>query len=79
MRTKSKTLRMPRGRPPLSSDQVDMMRKRIADAARRLFRDEGFEAVSMRRLATEAGCTPMSLYTYFDGKIDVLRSVWGDV
>ncbi|MFM9884477.1 MAG: TetR/AcrR family transcriptional regulator, partial [Burkholderiales bacterium] len=79
MTARSKKGRKPLGRPPLSSDQVEVARKRIADAARRLFRDEGFEAVSMRRLATEAGCTPMSLYTYFDGKIDVLRSVWGDV
>jgi AcrR family transcriptional regulator len=68
-----------RGRPPLSDDQVSEMRTRIAAAARRLFREEGYDSVSMRRLASEIGCTPMSIYTYYDRKIDILRDLWTDV
>lgn len=65
-----------RGRPPLSEDQIREMRARITAVAGRLFRDDGYESVSMRRIASEIGCTPMSLYTYYDSKIDILRSLW---
>lgn len=33
----------------------------------------------MRRLAQEANLTPMTLYKYFDSKIDILRSLWEEV
>ena len=33
----------------------------------------------MRRIASEIGCTPMSLYTYYDSKIDILRSLWAGI
>ncbi len=58
---------------------MTQMRTKIAGAARRLFQEEGYEAISMRRLAKEVGCTPMSIYTYFDSKIDILRALWADV
>ncbi len=73
------TLSNPRGRPPLSSEQVEGKRAMIAKAARQLFEAEGFEAVSLRRIAKEVGCTPMSIYTYYNGKIDVLRTLWDDI
>jgi AcrR family transcriptional regulator len=68
-----------RGRPPLAEAQLDQMRHRITEAAQRLFQDEGYDAISIRRLAKDVGCTPMSLYSYFDGKIDILRALWADV
>lgn len=68
-----------RGRPPLSDVRMAQMRTRIAGAARCLFQQEGYEAISMRRLAKEVGCTPMSIYTYFDSKIDILRALWADM
>lgn len=68
-----------RGRPPLSEVQLAQMRTRIAGAARCLFQQEGYEAISMRRLAKDVGCTPMSIYTYFDNKIDILRALWADL
>ena len=55
------------------------MRGRIAAAARRVFMEEGYGSVSMRRLANEVGCTPMTLYNYYDSKIDILRELWGAV
>lgn len=55
------------------------MRKHITDCALRLFQDSGYEAVSMRRLAVEADCTAMTIYRYFDRKIDILRALWAKV
>ena len=71
--------RRTRGRPARSSKQIADMRAHISACALRLFEDEGYAAISMRRLAQEAGCTAMTLYKYFDNKIDILRSLWADV
>lgn len=51
---------------------------RVAAAAKRLFAEEGFEAVSIRRLAEAADCGAMTLYGYFHSKNDILRLVWED-
>lgn len=68
-----------RGRPARSPVQIEDMRQHIAECARRLFQDEGYAAVSMRKLAAEAGCTPKTLYAYFAAKIDVLGLLWSEV
>ncbi|WP_417476035.1 TetR/AcrR family transcriptional regulator [Maricaulis sp.] len=71
--------RRTRGRPARSPEQIADMRGQISACALRLFQDEGYAAISMRRLAQETGCTAMTLYKYFDSKIDILRTLWGDV
>jgi AcrR family transcriptional regulator len=58
---------------------VDAVRARIAGVAVRLFRDEGYASVAMRRRALEAGCTPATLYAYFASKTDILRHIWAEV
>ncbi|MEM6899843.1 MAG: TetR/AcrR family transcriptional regulator [Pseudomonadota bacterium] len=68
-----------RGRPAMSDEEIAEKRRHIAACALRLFQAEGYPAVSMRRLAAEANCTVMTLYKYFDRKIDVLRHLWADV
>jgi AcrR family transcriptional regulator len=68
-----------RGRPARSPARIEEVRGRIAACAFRLFHEEGYAAVSMRRLAEEAGCTVMTLYKYYARKIDVLRDLWGRV
>lgn len=55
------------------------MRRHISDCALRLFHEHGYDAVSMRRLAKEAGCTVMTLYRYFNRKIDILTALWAEV
>ncbi len=55
------------------------MRKKIAEAADKLFQKSGYGAVSMRKIATAVGCTPMALYSYFPSKIDILQTLWGGV
>ena len=67
------------GRPPRSTADILATQSKIADHALRLFRDEGFESVSIRRLAKEAGCAPMTIYAHFDSKVDILRYLWADV
>jgi len=67
------------GRPPHSSEKQDLFRKKIEGIARDLFAEEGFESVSIRRIATRAGCAPMTLYRYFQNKRDLIRHIWEDI
>lgn len=76
---KAEQKRQHRGRPQHTEKQIADMREKISSRALRLFEEEGYEAISMRRLAKEAGLTPMTLYKYFDSKIDILRSLWSEV
>ena len=55
------------------------MRSKTAAAAARLFREEGYASVSMRRLAAEVGCAPMTLYAYFESKADILSHLWDGI
>jgi AcrR family transcriptional regulator len=40
----------------------------VVEAATRLFAEEGYEGVTMRSLASELGCSPMTPYRYFRNK-----------
>ena len=75
----NKMKRPGRGRPAVSLDQRRAMQKQIADAAKRLFATEGYSQVSIRRIAAEIGYAPMTLYKYYDAKIDILRTLWSGV
>jgi AcrR family transcriptional regulator len=48
---------------------------RIAAAARRLLDKEGAEAVTMRRVATAAGVTPMAIYRHYADRASLLNSL----
>ena len=67
------------GRPPRSETDISKYRSKIADHALAIYRAEGFGAVSMRRLAKEVRCAPMTIYAHFEGKTDILRYLWADV
>lgn len=47
----------------------------ILAVARRLFRDDGYDATSMSRIADEAGVAPNTLYWYFADKDALLVAV----
>ncbi|GHA13778.1 hypothetical protein GCM10008090_24410 [Arenicella chitinivorans] len=68
-----------RGRPALSDAQRQRMRNDIAQATLRLFQDEGYRTISMRRIAREVGCSPMTLYQYYGSKLDILHTLWNAV
>ena len=50
-------------------------KERIARRALRILEAEGPEAVSMRRVATEVGITPMAIYYHFPNRERLLRIV----
>lgn len=58
--------RKPRGRPPRIS------REEVVDTARRIIDAEGVDRLTMRRLATEIGSTPMALYHHVRNKEELL-------
>lgn len=54
------------------------IRARIVEVAHELVRREGFDALTMRRLAALAGCAPMSVYSYFPDKDAILAALAED-
>lgn len=67
------------GRPAISDEARREMRKKIASSTRQLFEEHGYSQISMRRIAQEVGCSAMTLYKYYDAKIDILHTLWSDV
>ena len=55
-------------KPPLSEDV-------ILDTALRMLREEGLDAVTMRRLATELDTGPASLYVYIRNRDELLNAL----
>lgn len=62
-------------RPALSSDQVEEFRDALCAAATRLFAEHGYEGVTMRALAKDLGCSPMTPYRYFENKAEIFETV----
>lgn len=50
-------------------------RSRIIDAAREMFATEGYEAVTMRRIADRIEYTPTAIYFHFKDKEALLREI----
>jgi AcrR family transcriptional regulator len=48
------------------------LRSELVDAAHRLVQEEGYEGLTIRKLAKRAGFAPMSVYSYFADKQDIL-------
>jgi AcrR family transcriptional regulator len=51
------------------------MRTKILDAARELFAAEGYEAVSMRRIADAIEYSPTAIYAHFKDKAELMREL----
>src|SRR5580658_258236 len=51
------------------------LREEILDAARDLFIKEGYESLSMRRIAEKIEYSPTTIYLYFRDKDDLIRQV----
>jgi AcrR family transcriptional regulator len=51
-------------------------RERLVDAALRLFREDGYQATTMRRIATEAGVSLGNAYYYFASKDDLVHELY---
>lgn len=51
----------------------------LLERARRIYGTEGADALSMRRLAQDAGLSTMALYSYFPNKQALLEGLWLEV
>ncbi len=68
-----------RGRPRLSEVQAKKIRDRIATVARALFIEEGYDGVSIRKIAKKVPCSTGVLYHQFANKRAILQDIWDDI
>jgi AcrR family transcriptional regulator len=57
---------------------LDNQGQALLDAATELLATEGPEALTVRRIASTAGCSTMGLYSRFGGKDGVIERLWLD-
>jgi AcrR family transcriptional regulator len=62
-----------RYRSPLRADQAEQTRRRILDAAFRLFVDRGYAGTTIAAVAEEAGVSPETIYLTLGGKRGLLE------
>ena len=55
--------------------EKEQLRRQILSAARELFVNEGYESISMRKIANKIEYSPTTIYLYFEDKADLLDSV----
>ncbi|WP_075088300.1 TetR/AcrR family transcriptional regulator [Verrucomicrobium spinosum] len=55
-------------RPPRSAQATTDLKDHILSASRTILVNEGYEALSMRRLAREIGYSATALYLYFENR-----------
>src|SRR5712691_5405342 len=55
--------------------QKESIREEILDAARTLFVKEGYESVSIRKIADKVEYAPGTIYLYFRDKADILDRI----
>lgn len=70
---------MAKGRPKLSKRETEARKNSMIEIARRLFLDNGYASVSMRKIAAEANVSPMTLYQSFKNKREILHYIWTDI
>lgn len=58
----------------LSEQEIEDFRAAACACATRLFALHGFAGVTMRSLAAEMGCSPMTPYRYFENKEEIFRA-----
>lgn len=52
--------------------EVEELKSKILSAATKLFKDKGYENVSMRKIAQKIEYSPTTIYIYFKNKQDIL-------
>jgi AcrR family transcriptional regulator len=58
--------------------EKENLRRAILDAARELFVSQGYEAVSMRKIAERIEYSPTAIYLYFKDKEEILEALIGE-
>ena len=59
----------------LSDEDIQSFRARLCDVATRRFADHGYDGVTLRGLAADLGCSPMTPYRYFANKEEIFDAV----
>lgn len=65
-----------RGRPAGRTEEGDATRQRLYDAAIALIGERGYEAATLRDMASRAGVSPALLYRYFPNKRAVVLALY---
>jgi AcrR family transcriptional regulator len=65
-----------RGRPPGRTAEGEATRRRLYEAAVALIGERGYEAATLRDVATRAGVSPALLYRYFPNKRSVVLALY---
>jgi len=60
----------------MRSTKGEQTRAAIAEAALRMFREQGYEATTMRAIAKEAGVATGNAYYYFDSKEELIQEYY---
>lgn len=71
--------RRKRGRPPGPTAQGEETRQRLYETALALMAERGFEAATLRDVASRAGVSPGLLYRYFPSKRAVVLALYDDL
>lgn len=61
-------------RPSLDQRDIQEFRDEVTSVALRLFAENGIDAVTLRAIADEVGCSPAKMYNYFDDKEEILAA-----
>ncbi len=59
--------------------ETESLKDRIVQAASHLFSTEGYDALSMRRVAQEVGCSQMAMYRHFANKEALVQYICADL
>lgn len=60
----------------MTSISDETSRRAILDAALTILTTQGHHALSVRRVASEAGCSTIGVYTWFGGKDGLVDALW---
>lgn len=63
-------------RPKASPEQRAQVRRSIQSAATELYREQGLSAISARAVATKAGVSVGTIYSYFGDLTGLMQSLW---
>jgi AcrR family transcriptional regulator len=61
-----------------SLESQEELRSELVSCAKALYRERGYDAVSIRALTTAVGMSPMSFYVYFGSRQQLIRHIWVD-
>ena len=59
----------------LTSEEITSYRNELCSVATRSFAENGYAGVTLRSIAKELGCSPMTPYRYFKNKDEIFAAV----